>query len=406
MKVTVKLGYHYHDYYAVSPPTSMLRGNQQGLNRRQALRIFGASFAIGTVSLKAGRSVAARTPTESSWPTFQFDNGRSGYNPHGRRPTGKITKLWETTDGSFSSSPAVVGELLYHGTAANGLFAYDVEDGSTVWNSPTNGRIAPSRPTVADGVVYIGDWEHIFYAFDSTTGSERWRYDAGAILNHDSVVADGVVYFSDANGVIHAVSAADGTPIWTLDTGFGITSLAMSDGCLFFGGSNSRISRLDAATGAVEWSHHVPYSPRHIVLVDGIVYVGGWPYLATYNAVDGTERWRVYVGTISNSPAISDRLIYLGSTNNQLLAFDRATGEEQWAFTVGEHQIQGIVSDPAVVQNRVYFGGYDGYVYELHARTGKLMWAFDTGTEITGSPAVVNRRLYIGSRLGGMYAFG
>ncbi|WP_233506127.1 PQQ-binding-like beta-propeller repeat protein [Haloferax sp. Atlit-47N] len=54
----------------------------------------------------------------------------------------------------------------------------------------------------------------------------------------------------------------------------------------------------------------------------------------------------------------------------------------------------------------MYFGGYDGYVYELHARTGKLMWSFDTGTEITGSPAVVNRRLYIGSRLGGMYVFG
>jgi outer membrane protein assembly factor BamB len=49
---------------------------------------------------------------------------------------------------------------------------------------------------VADRLVYVGSYDHVFYALDAVTGRVRWRFDAGERISGSASVVGDVVYFS------------------------------------------------------------------------------------------------------------------------------------------------------------------------------------------------------------------
>jgi len=60
-----------------------------------------------------------------------------------------------------------------------------------VW-SYTTGASVESSPTVANGTVYIGSWDHNVYALDATTGANVWSYMAGDGVNSSPTIANGI----------------------------------------------------------------------------------------------------------------------------------------------------------------------------------------------------------------------
>jgi outer membrane protein assembly factor BamB len=57
---------------------------------------------------------------------------------------------------------------------------------------------------VANGVVYIGSWDHKVYALNAKTGKKLWSYTTGSSVDSSPAVANGVVYFSPSNGGVYA----------------------------------------------------------------------------------------------------------------------------------------------------------------------------------------------------------
>ena len=65
----------------------------------------------------------------------------------------------------------------------------------------------------ADGKVYVGSNDSIFYAFESN-GSVAWEYFAGEPINSSAALGqDGTIYFGDESGIFHAVNP-DGSSKW------------------------------------------------------------------------------------------------------------------------------------------------------------------------------------------------
>ena len=64
-------------------------------------------------------------------------------------------------------------------------------------------------------------------------------------------------------------------------------------------------------------------------------------------------------GEVDSSPAVADGVVYVGSTDRYLYAFDAATGEEVWRVATGGF----IISSPAVANGVVYVGSRDRYLY-------------------------------------------
>lgn len=62
-----------------------------------------------------------------------------------------------------------------------------------------------SSPTVANGIVYIGGWDHNVYALDARTGEVVWSFLTGdEVLSNPTVVND-IVYVGSYDNNVYAI---------------------------------------------------------------------------------------------------------------------------------------------------------------------------------------------------------
>jgi outer membrane protein assembly factor BamB len=111
------------------------------------------------------------------------------------------------------------------------------------------------------------------------------------------------------------------------------------------------------------------------------------------NAAALAVEWQANTGAASyTSPVVvtdaaSRRtLVYQGSQNGAMSAYDADTGARAWVFKIPS-QIQ---SSPSVVDGVLYFGASDHHFYALDAGTGSLICKADVGGVIAASPVVVD----------------
>lgn len=197
-----------------------------------------------------------------------------------------------------------------------------------------------------------------------------------------------------------------------------------------FGGDarHSGISRTAAPRNLdVKWTfatgEAIVSSPA---VTQGVVYVGSSDnFLYALDAATGALKWKFDAhGNVGSSPAVSGGVVFVNSFDGNFYAIDAATGARKWSFaTQGERRntwpgINGtaprtetmpdpwdfFLSSPAVADGVVYFGSGDRHVYALDAATGALRWEFETGGVVHASPAVADGRVYVGSFDGGFYA--
>lgn len=169
-------------------------------------------------------------------------------------------------------------------------------------------------------------------------------------------------------------------------------------------GTNPYENTLDAANVAnlgLQWRDTtggpVTSSPA---IVNGIVYVGSYDaYVYAFNAATGAKLWRYKTGAaIVSSPAVADGIVYIPSTDGYLYALNATTGTEVWRYAIEES-----VSSPTVVDGVVYVGSVNG-LYAIDAANGTKRWSFATSDEFESSPAVANGVVYVGSDDDDVYA--
>ncbi|MBV9231171.1 MAG: PQQ-binding-like beta-propeller repeat protein [Chloroflexi bacterium] len=141
-------------------------------------------------------------------------------------------------------------------------------------------------------------------------------------------------------------------------------------------------------------------------VANGLVYVGSIDHrLYAFDAMTGVQKW-VSPPTdsyITSSPAVANGLVYVGSIDYRLYAFDAMTGVQKWASST----TASIYSSPAVANGLVYVGSDHNLLYAFDATTGAQKWVsppFNTGHS-SSSPVVANGLIYIGSTDDRLYAF-
>jgi len=118
--------------------------------------------------------------------------------------------------------------------------------------------------------------------------------------------------------------------------------------------------------------------------------------------ITAIQAWVAHTGGVIgiSSAVVSDGVVYVGSRNDKLYAFDAISGRQKWVATTNGH----IDSTPAVANGIVYVGSEDHDVYAFDARTGQKKWTLATKGPITSSPMLAYGVLYIGSEDGKLYA--
>jgi outer membrane protein assembly factor BamB len=89
--------------------------------------------------------------------------------------------------------------------------------------------------------------------------------------------------------------------------------------------------------------------------------------------------WSYTTGSlVDSSPIIYNGVVYAGSYDHKLYAFNAVTGTLLWSYSTGD----AISSSPAVANGVLYVGSYDHNLYALNATTGSLLWTASTGGQI------------------------
>jgi outer membrane protein assembly factor BamB len=229
-------------------------------------------------------------------------------------------------------------------------------------------------------------------------------------INATNQVGSNVVMGFDAQGVTNCSgSPRSCSPVWSAAVHAGSASYvssyaspAIANGALYIADDNGRVYAFDT-TGKSNCSAAPPQcSPLWTTagvgdairsgptIANGVLYVAS-VQTAKFYAYDATGK-----GNCSGSPPLCSPL---------------------WSASVGTLN-QGVdQSSPAVANGVVYVGSRDGSIYAFDAQGGTHcsgtpvvctpLWTANTGGTIDGSsPAVANGFVYIGSQSGHIYAYG
>ena len=389
-------------------------------------------------------------PARVDWRNFRFDARHTGVNrfEHVLDPSNvpTLTLDWQAQLGElvFSSSPAVVGGVLYIGSTDGTLWAYPA-DGcgaalctTPLWQSTTLAQIVDS-PTVANGVVYVGSQT----SFDSNDGrlnafaaagcggaicAPLWQGLAGkeSILDSSPAVAGGFVYVGAFDGRLY-VFAADGcgaatcNPLWTGTTGGTIESSPTVDaGVVYIGSDDGNLYAFPAEGCGREncaplWTGAIGYPVFNSTpaISDGVVYIGSAHALSAFDAhgcgaPTCAPLWQAVDENqfFGGSPAIYSGRVYIGLETEVGVYSASGCGGANctplWILFGGGAQAQ-VESSPTVANGVVYVGRNTGQVLAWSAEpcgtfVCEQIWTGFTGDPIVNSsPTIARGRLYIGS---------
>jgi len=287
--------------------------------------------------------------------------------------TGEELWAFESQPRSRFIGGAVISErLVYAGTVAGNLYALDIDTGAEAWHF-TADRDIWSTPLLSEGVLYFTTLDRHLYAVDAETGQQLWQYPEedqpdpdvalGAMVGTPTLY-DGIVYFGSFDNHVRALDTRAQVVRWSYETSNWVWSSPVLDevtGSLIGGDLDGNVFALSPETGEPIWVFKtdgpVVGQPVLADRADGlrIVYVtSGDSKLYTLNAEDGTEVDTAFSVTaeftqrflffptgssvrpipVYASPILFDDMILIGvhQGNQPLIAYDRETLRQRWAF--------------------------------------------------------------------------
>ncbi|MFP4248018.1 MAG: PQQ-binding-like beta-propeller repeat protein [Armatimonadota bacterium] len=243
---------------------------------------------------------------------------------------------------------------------------------------------AVATPAVDERAVYapVGD---TIYAVDRVTGELLWEQTAGDDILSSPAIADGVLYCGTRDDSLLAINTENGSIEWRFRTQGAVdTPPVVAYGVIYFGSDGNRLTALELESRDVLWQFEArgdikapPLVYRDVVIVGT---TGGRIY--SLNS-EGQPLWSNSIDRDSffASP-VGERTKVIYTSGRELLARDIYTGRLVWGrpFRAGGL----IVGSPAVLGRQVYVGTRGGAVYAIDTNRGRAIWKWPRDGSVEG----------------------
>ncbi|MDJ0824963.1 MAG: PQQ-binding-like beta-propeller repeat protein [Rhodobacter sp.] len=260
-------------------------------------------------------------------------------------------EIWsQKLDAPATSSPTVVGGLVYIVSRDNVAWAIDTDDGRVRWQLPgtpsVSGVVGGAAPAVTESVAIFpfGSGELVAALRQggvrlwgaAVSGARRGRPYANITdIAADPVVAGDVIYTANHSGRAVAMSLNSGARLWTANHG-AYGPVWVAGGSVFLVSDAAELVRLDAETGQQIWARELPYFKRDrgrrrkaIYAYFGPVLAGGRLWLASdtgelvaHNPETGDPQATLDIpGGAASTMAFAGGTMYVISRNGQLHAY-------------------------------------------------------------------------------------
>jgi outer membrane protein assembly factor BamB len=150
------------------------------------------------------------------------------------------------------------------------------------------------------------------------------------------------------------------------------------------------------------------YISQNVQLIasNGKILVATARGLYALNAGTGEVAWRFDTELpLGNSPTVSAGVVYFGGYDRKLHALNVQTGSQLWEYAGAQ---AGYDTNPLVIDGKVILGNRDGGLYAIGANgtpdQGQLVWKFQAGGPIHLSPAYKDGIVYFAANDNYAYA--
>ncbi|MFF5305330.1 PQQ-binding-like beta-propeller repeat protein [Streptomyces sp. NPDC013161] len=263
-------------------------------------------------------------------------------------------------------------------------------------------------PTVAGDLVYVTSFE--VHALDVQTGRRSFKTRDVA---WSMAVADGRIHASDGP-TLFALDAREGGDLWRLSTDAWVYSLKAERGTVVTGTRGGGVQAWEASTGQKLWQltgAQTDFESPEAgpALHDGTVYVWQDARLRALDARTGDERWAYPIGDAASCGGVPVRItpapdgqVYV-SAGTRVLSVEVASGRVRWHFEAPAVFLcpPTFAPGPAVTGGGIYLADYLGTVYALDAADGRDRWRIATESRASIEPVLVAAgHVHVGSGKG------
>lgn len=298
-------------------------------------------------SVSTGKvSVSPATAPDRNKVVIVTDSSLECYNTTtGQQEWTKILHSDSEGLGGISSEPCVFDGTVYVGAGeACEYHAVDIDTGSLEWVADVDGY-AGSGPAVNQGTVVVGDGAGAIYGFDTQSGRRNWRVSVNGRADLVPSIDAGTVYMPVSEDDISA------NPY-----------------------SPARVYAIELQTGRIEWRSELEEDlwPVRSCAVDGArVYVAQPDSRITAYCTDtGSEEWSTLLGGYARDPTVTDRVVYVPISSEDIMVLDPSTGRELERVRLGDVEEYGDLATPIMLSDgllhlfdddgRLYMIGPDG----------------------------------------------
>lgn len=145
-------------------------------------------------------------------------------------------------------------------------------------------------------------------------------------------------------------------------------------------------------------------NPASPVVAKGVCYFASGDRVYAVDLETGAQKWKYPVdqglsGSVKDTPAVCDGMVYFGAGDGNLYCLDADTGAFQWAY-----QTRGSIRcSPVILDGVIYFGSDDDSLYAINATTGEEAWRFTSRDDIAVGVGIGVGMAIVASMDGNMY---
>ena len=325
------------------------------------------------------------------------------------KPTVQIQEEWNVSVGSSDAyyfSPAVVENTVYVAVSHGKLAAYNLVNGSRVWeiDADKNG-LSTGVGADVDTVVVVSRQGRLL-AFDKL-GQTKWQTALSSEGISPPVLAEGLVLVRTNDNRITAYSTATGQRQWVYQRQslplmlYQNQALTVVSGLVLAGFPGGKLVAIGLSSGSLRWESNVG-TPKGTTEIDRIADVVGTPAvkggsvcsatfqgrIACFALNSGQLEWARELGS-GHSLTIQGSQIIVLEQPSRLVGLSLATGGTLWKQ---EFLLHRQLSSPIAVDGNLFVGDYAGYLHVISVENGNLLGRKVTdGRSITAPPQWIMR---------------
>ena len=336
------------------------------------------------------------------------------------------------TNKPISIPPVVSGNIVMVVPKGRPLLAFSAADGSQLWEYDP-GKTIWNRSLESDGTrAFVCTKGGMIAAVDITNGKQLWQTALGIDCQRQPHISGDNIYVSTTfvgpgietqtytGAKMFSLNPENGNINWSFETDTYLLQTPFHIGnTVYVGGSYRdpefdneeggpiRFYALNSKSGKSKWVYESEDGlPKALYATDKrLVYVGYEDYLIGVDTATGKKVWRRDTGNwVPSLNGLGD-VVYYGSANTKVHAWDTLTGKPHWKFNIPGGAFNYLLGRPVFKDGRFYFMSQKGTVFALDIDDGEEIWSQPTGMNSRTGLSVSGKTLYMGDSNGRVYAY-